>query len=81
VKLCEIVNVRFGNVAPRVISWFDAGVETAVALSSLPACPYAGPLLASTSVEVNGFWRVRGFALVDPNSPRELVPRVGLGKF
>jgi hypothetical protein len=29
----------------------DAGVETAVALSSVPACPYAGPLLTSTRVE------------------------------
>jgi hypothetical protein len=52
----------------------DAGVETAVALSSVPAWPYAGPLLTSTSIEVNGVWRVQGFASVDPNPPRQLVP-------
>jgi hypothetical protein len=31
------------------------GVKTAVALSSLPACPYAGPLLTSTRVEETVF--------------------------
>jgi hypothetical protein len=49
----------------------DAGVETAVALSSVPACPYAGPLLTSTRVEETLFGV---FASVDPNAPRELVP-------
>jgi hypothetical protein len=49
-------------------------VETAVALLSVPACPYAGPLLTSTRVEEMVFGMSEGFALVDPNPPRELVP-------
>jgi hypothetical protein len=55
-----------------------AGVKTAVALLSVPACPYAGQLLTST--EVNGVWCVQGFASVDPNPSRKLVLRVGFQK-
>jgi hypothetical protein len=40
---------------PNLIVAHDAGVETAVALSSVPACPYAGPLLTSTRVEETVF--------------------------